>query len=164
MGIFSTKSLESEVDSLDFDQNKSKSSNPVKFKHGKNNSSNYGIERAIILVSSLQKHNVSHKVIAGIMKQTLESVEVHFSDIIADAERKESEIKDSTARKDEHIQEFNKKLESLKQEKIQLQKQLDETMSVREFLQQVSQNKPIEKESKPKIPSQEDGKQLPANA
>lgn len=51
MGIFGSKHLSSEVDTLEVDYNKPKSSNFPKQKKVKGNSSKYGIERAIKLVS-----------------------------------------------------------------------------------------------------------------
>ena len=135
MGIFGSKTLQSEVDSLDIEQAKTKVNNPTKIKLGKNNSIKYGIDRAIDLVGKLKKHNVSPKVIAGIMKQTLESVEIHFSDIIADAQRKETDIHAESKSKDEDIQQLKEKFEALKQEKLDLQNELEQVKSVREFLQ-----------------------------
>ncbi len=96
----------------------------------------YTIDQAIKLVSSLKGHNVSARVIASIMKQTLESVNIHFKDIIDDARLKESAINTETSRRDEMIKELSRKVEALQSEKIDYQKELERTVYVREFLQQ----------------------------
>lgn len=96
----------------------------------------YTIEQAIKLVSSLKDHNVSARVIAGIMKQTLESVDIHFTDIIDDAKQKESAIHAESSKKDEMIRELSRRVEALQMEKVEIQKELNKTVYVREFLQQ----------------------------
>lgn len=98
--------------------------------------SQYTIEQAIDLVKSLKKHNISSSVIAGIMKQTLESVDIHFKDIIQDAELKESQIDQANKQKDAEIQEINSKLDVLKKDKLKLQEELEQTQSAKQFLLQ----------------------------
>jgi len=146
MGIFGNTKTTSEVDSLVFEDstNTTSSTSTVDFERlsaskvtpAKSNSSKYGIDEATNLVRSFQKHNISSNVIAGIMKQTLASVEIHFTDIIDDAKRKESTVQNESEKKDKQIEEATRKCEALKEEKTKLQQILKETISVREFLLQ----------------------------
>ncbi len=132
--------MSSEVDELDLDSsnNATNSVNAAKFSFTRHVAAKpkYGIDKAITLVRSLQKHKINPKVIAGIMKQTLESVDIRFSEIITDAKRKESSIQHENGQKDKQVEEMKRKFEALKEEKIKLQQDLDETKSVRKFLQQ----------------------------
>ncbi len=96
----------------------------------------YTIDQAAKLVHSLKDHNVSARVIAGIMKKTLESVDINIVDIIDDARLKEAAINTETARQDEMIESLIKKVDALQHEKLRFQKELEKTVYVREFLQQ----------------------------
>lgn len=143
MGIFrkKQKDFSSEFESLEFGSENlpSNQSKPaINYAGGNARASNgkYSIDQAIKLVRSLREHKVNAVIIAQIMQQTLESVDIHFNDIISDANRKESAIVSETERKDQEIQELNRKFEALRDEKQRLQRELQETMAVREFLQQ----------------------------
>jgi len=147
MGIFGSNRTSSEVDSLIFEDStdSSDSSDSIRPKSSTNfgqlspskaTSGKYGINQATKLVRSFQKHNISSNVIAGIMKQTLASVEIHFTDIIDDAKRKETAVQTESEKKDKQIEEATRKCEALKEEKTKLQEVLKETISVREFLLQ----------------------------
>lgn len=96
----------------------------------------YSIDQAIQLVSSLKGHRVSAQVIASIVKQTLESVDIHFSDIIADAKLKESAIQAEKSKRDDLIKSLAQQVENLQKEKVEFQKELNKTIFVREFLEQ----------------------------
>ncbi len=156
MSLFGKSQMTSEVDTLDFEANNG-SSNPSKFSFTRTHSvkPKYGIDKAISLVRSLQKHKINPSVIAGIMKQTLESVDIHFTDIIADAKRKETDIHNDNEAKDKQVEAMKRKFEALKNEKLKLQQDLDETISVREFLQQVISENPKQQESIKPINSEE---------
>lgn len=140
MGIFGNNKTTSDIDASTFDNTASSTD----FKQTNTNTSintrqqikspKYGIDQATTLVRSFQKHNVSSNVIANIMKQTLESVDIHFDDIINDAKRKESAVQLESEQKDQQIEEATRKCEMLKEEKTKLQQILKETITVREFL------------------------------
>ena len=102
---------------------------------------NYGIDDAIKLVRGLPRQNLDDAIVADIIKQTLASVDVYISDIIEDAGRKENEINDESRRIEDDIAELTSKMEALKQELISLHGQLNETMSVREFLRKALDQK-----------------------
>ncbi len=154
MGIFGNNKMTSEVDPLVFEENTDSTNSTSSISSississtdfeqlstSKANPSKYGINQAIKLVRSFQKHKISPNVIAGIMKQTLASVEIHFTDIIDDAKRKESAVHSESEKKDKQIEEATRKCEALKDEKIKLQQILEETVSVREFLLQAMDN------------------------
>lgn len=168
MSIFSKKlgDLIPNVNSLDV-SGTSSDNNPSNLDYGKFQPMRYTIEQAVELVSSLKNHNVSARVIAGVMKQTLESVDIHFSDIVADAQRKESAINSETSKKDEMIKELTRKVEALQMEKVKYQKDLNRIVYVREFLQQAIADEESEesaqaKPGKPGLQKAEAG--LPANS
>ena len=147
MGIFGKKQDLPSFDSLEMDDSQPSADRSqdsfgigggaVRTQHG-----GYTIEQAMKLVNSLQGHSVKPDVIAGIVKQTLESVNIHFKDIVADAQRKEIEIKQLSKQKEEQIKEINKQMQVLEQEKIKLQQELSQTESVRKFLQQAIKDEP----------------------
>lgn len=150
MSLFGKNHMTSAVDALELDNNTSSTTTKFGFNRGNSTKSKYGIDKAITLVRSLQKHNINSRVIAGIMKQTLESVGIHFTDIVSDAKRKESQINNEFIQKDRQFEEMTRKFEAMKQEKIKLQQELDETASVREFLQQaIKEERPVAAETKP---------------
>lgn len=120
-------------------------------------SNSYTIDQAIQLVGSLKEHKVSARVIAGIVKKTLESVDIHFSDIIADAKQKESAIHAETQKKDEMIKDLTNRVQALQSEKVDFQKELNKTVYVREFLQQaLNDGKPDPAADKIRATSQTD--------
>ena len=142
MGIFSRKNneLDHEIESLHLNNDEADTSLPFGFNHAK--PARYTIDQAVKLVRSLQKHRVSAEVIAGIMQQTLASVDIHFTDIIADAKRREAQIHTDSEAKSQQITELTQKLEKLKEEKVKLQEECKEITVVREFLQQSAPEKP----------------------
>lgn len=145
MGIFGSNKTTSEVDDIVFDDSpditaSTGSTDFEQLSNSKASPGKYGINQATKLVRSFQKHNISSNVIAGIMKQTLASVEIHFTDIIDDAKRKESAVQSESEKKDKQIEEATRKCEALKEEKTKLQQILKETISVREFLLQAMDN------------------------
>lgn len=101
----------------------------------------YGIDEAIKLVRALPKKHIDDAVVAGIIKQTLASVDVYLSDIIEDAGRKEGEIAEESRRIEDDIAELTAKMRALKQELVVLQGQLDETVAVRNFLRKALDQK-----------------------
>ncbi len=152
---FFTKKLSEMIpnkNSLDLPKTSSDNS-PSNSDHGKYQPMKYSIDQAVELVSSLKNHNVSARVIAGVMKQTLESVDIHFSDIIADAKRKESAIHGETNKKDEMIRDLSRKVEALQQEKVRIQKDLNKIVYVREFLQQALADSKAEDMSQSPLPN-----------
>lgn len=145
MGFFSRKNngLDSELESLHLNEGDGEAADaalPFGFNQAK--PARYTIDQAVKLVRSLQKHRVSAEVIAGIMQQTLASVDIHFTDIIADAKRREAQIQTDSEAKSQQIAELTQKLEKLKEEKIKLQEEFKEITVVREFLQQSVPEKP----------------------
>jgi hypothetical protein len=142
MGIFGNKTA-AEIDSIVFEDSTDPTSStdfePLSSTR-KASPAKYGINQATKLVRSFQKHNISSNVIAGIMKQTLASVEIHFTDIIDDAKQKETAVQSESEKKDKQIEEATRKCEALKEEKTKLQQILKETISVREFLLQAMEN------------------------
>lgn len=102
---------------------------------------NYGIDQAIKLVRALPKNDLDEVVVASIIKQTLASVDVYLSDIIEDAGRKESEIAVDSHRIEDDISELASKMRALKQDFVVLQGQLDETVTVRNFLRKALDQK-----------------------
>lgn len=101
----------------------------------------YGIDEATKLVRALPKKHIDDAVVAGIIKQTLASVDVYLSDIIEDAGRKEGEIAEESRRIEDDIAELTAKMRALKQELVALQGQLDETVGVRNFLRKALDQK-----------------------
>lgn len=144
MSIFGKKFGESDSNPFDFtnsanqssQQNSTQSAPPASHDRGNGKPASFSIDQAIKLVGSLKDSNVSSRVIASIIKQTLESVDIHFKDIIADARLKESSIQTETGKKDEMIKDLTRKVEALQNEKVAFQKELERTVYVREFLQQ----------------------------
>jgi len=135
MSIFGKKFGESDAGSFDLTSSANQSPQ-TSFESPKAKTPRYTIDQAIALVSSLKEQNVSSRVVAAIIKQTLESVNIHFADIIDDARHKESAINIETSKKDEMIRDLTRKVEMLQNEKVGFQKELERTVYVREFLQQ----------------------------
>ena len=160
MGIFGSNKTNSEIDAIVFDESpdaiESTDFEPISV--SKTTSAKYGINQATKLVRSFQKHNISSNVIAGIMKQTLASVEIHFTDIIDDAKRKETAVQSESEKKDKQIEEATRKCEALKEEKTKLQQILKETITVREFLLQAMDKSQASAESEQKSVAQSSDK------
>ncbi len=166
MGIFGNNKMTSEVEPLVFEENTNIMNSTAAIdtiQSGVNHASpdKYGINQAIKLVRSFQKHKISTNVIAGIMKQTLASVEIHFTDIIDDAKRKESAVHNESEKKDKQIEEATRKCEALKEEKVKLQQILEETVSVREFLLQAMDEEQVKNDKQPAAQASNEQKQPP---
>ncbi len=99
-------------------------------------SKTYSIDDAITLIHSFPFKDKDRTLLATIIKRTLESVDVHFSDIVVDAEKKESSIIHETQEIKDEISELTQSVELLKEEQENLESQLEETIAIREFLQE----------------------------
>ena len=136
MSVFRKKTddLPADFSMIEDDDSEQKMESGFNFNRPK--SVRYTIDQAAKLVHSLKDHNVSARVTAAIVKQTLESVDISFPDIIEDAKLKEAAIQHESARRDDLINNLISKVEFLQNEKRKFNKELEKTIYVREFLQQ----------------------------
>jgi len=93
----------------------------------------YGIDDAIELMRQMPDGNI--EVIITVVKKTLESTNIRVSDIISDAQNKESSIKARTKQLETEIKDLEEKIAKRNSEISELQTTLDETVQVREHLQ-----------------------------
>ncbi len=93
----------------------------------------YGIDDAIRLMRSLPVEQ-NAELVVRVMRSTLESMNVQVGDIVADAERKESEIQERIATLRNAIAEFEKEIRGFREEMGRLQSDLAETSSVKQRL------------------------------
>ena len=93
----------------------------------------YGIEDAIKLMRQLPK--VDSEILITVVNKTLESANIKVSTIIADAEGKESNIKDRNVRLGSRIKELESEISQLNEEITVLTADLKETSKVKELLQ-----------------------------
>ena len=99
----------------------------------KSNPNTYGIEDAIKLMRQLPK--VDSEILITVVNKTLESANIKVSTIIADAEGKESNIKDRNVRLGTRIRELEKEISQLNEEITILTADLKETSKVKDLLQ-----------------------------
>ena len=97
----------------------------------------YGIEDAVKLIRSLP--NGQEELIIQVVKQTLESTNIKISDIILDAERKESQIEKRTRKLRSEIEEFQTKIDRRNEEIQTMYAKLKESIEVKKQLQKVVQ-------------------------
>jgi hypothetical protein len=94
----------------------------------------YGIENAIQLMRALPvDQNV--ELVVQVIKTTLESLKVKVSDIIADAERKEKDLQSRVSNLKQQIAEFEKEIQTRREEITRLEADHSETSSVKARLQ-----------------------------
>jgi hypothetical protein len=94
----------------------------------------YGIAQAIQLLRSLPTEQNS-ELIVRVVRTTLESLNVHLSDIIDDASRKQHLTEERIAAVQIQVGDLEKQLETLRQEIVGLESDLKETTDVKERLQ-----------------------------
>jgi hypothetical protein len=94
----------------------------------------YGIDQAIMLMRALPvDQNV--ELVVQVIKTTLESLQVKVSDIIHDADRKTKDLDERMANLRRAIADFEKEIETRKQEIERLETDHAETSSVRQRLE-----------------------------
>lgn len=94
----------------------------------------YGIEQAIHLMRALPVDQNPELVVA-VIKTTLESLKVKVSDIIADAARKQKDLEDRVSNLKRAIADFEREIETRREEIAKLEADHSETSSVRQRLQ-----------------------------
>ena len=94
----------------------------------------YGIAEAILLLRSLPTDQNS-ELIVQVVRTTLESMNVHLSDIIDDATRKQVQTEERIAAVHGQVSDLEKQLAALRQEIGGLEAELKETSDVKERLQ-----------------------------
>jgi hypothetical protein len=90
----------------------------------------YGIEQAIQLMRALPMDQNPALVVA-VIKTTLESLKVKVSDIISDASRKQKDLEDRVGNLKRAIADFEKEIETRKEEIARLEADHKETTAVR---------------------------------
>jgi hypothetical protein len=94
----------------------------------------YGIDQAIMLMRALPvDQNV--ELVVQVIKTTLESLKVKVADIIVDADRKTRDLDERMANLRRAIADFEKEIETRKQEIARLEADHSETSSVRARLE-----------------------------
>jgi hypothetical protein len=94
----------------------------------------YGIDQAIMLMRALPvDQNV--ELVVQVIKTTLESLQVKVADIIHDADRKTKDLDERMANLRRAIADFEKEIETRKQEIARLEADHSETSSVRQRLE-----------------------------
>ncbi len=93
----------------------------------------YSIEDAIELMRQLPREN--NEVVVTVVKKTLESTNIQVSDIIGDADNKETRIRNQHKTLEEEIKELEAQIAKRNQQIGDLLKDLKETTDVRERLQ-----------------------------
>ncbi|MCG8422267.1 MAG: hypothetical protein MJE77_30465 [Proteobacteria bacterium] len=93
----------------------------------------YGIDRAIQLMRSLPSDNV--ELVVQVVKQTLESTNVHIPEIIGDAKRKQDDIQGRIRVLRDEIADYEKEIETRREEISRLDADYKETSLVRERLE-----------------------------
>jgi hypothetical protein len=94
----------------------------------------YGIDQAIMLMRALPvDQNV--ELVVQVIKTTLESLQVKVADIIHDADRKTKDLDERMANLRRAIADFEKEIETRRQEIARLEADHSETSSVRQRLE-----------------------------
>jgi hypothetical protein len=94
----------------------------------------YGIDQAIQLMRALPvDQNV--ELVVQVIKTTLESLKVKVSDIIVDADRKNKDLEERVGNLKRAIADFEKEIETRKEEIARLEADHTETASVRQRLE-----------------------------
>lgn len=93
----------------------------------------YSIEDAINLMKSLPKEN--NEVVVTVVKKTLESIQIRVPDIVADANQKETRIRNQHKTLEGEIKDLQGQIAQRNQQISDLLKDLKETTDVRERLQ-----------------------------
>jgi hypothetical protein len=109
----------------------------------------FGIDDAIILMRSLPA-DPNMSLVVRVVRVTLGAVHVSVEEIVQDALRKETRIKESIASLELQIAETEKQLANLRREVSAHQADLKETVNVRERLHQADQY-PLSKSLPPPI-------------
>lgn len=95
---------------------------------------NYGIDQAIELMRALPvDQNV--ELVVAVIKTTLESLRVRVSDIIEDASRKQKRLEDRVSDLKREIGDFEKEIQTRKDEILRLETDHTETSSVKARLE-----------------------------
>jgi hypothetical protein len=92
----------------------------------------YGIAQAIELMRALP--NERTELVGRVVRQTLESMNIHVSDIVVDAERREAAIRDEIAIYRSDIVELEKEIAIRRSEITRLEVDLAETTTVKQRL------------------------------
>ncbi len=93
----------------------------------------YGIEDAIKLMRDLPDDNI--EMVVTVVKKTLESTDIHVSQIISDAEKKEVRIRDRVKKLEAEIANHEESIADRKNKISALSDDLSETTRVKEHLQ-----------------------------
>jgi hypothetical protein len=106
----------------------------------------YGIEQAITLMRALPVDQNPELVVA-VIKTTLESLKVKVADIIHDADRKTKDLEERVANLKRAIADFEKEIETRKEEISRLEADHKETTGVRARLElaEKAQRQPVAK-------------------
>lgn len=100
---------------------------------GSVNATGYGIEDAIKLMRSLPRDN--NEVVVTVVKKTLESTSIKVPDIVADANQKESRIRNQHKTLENEIKDLQDQIAQRNQQISDLLHDLKETTDVRQRLQ-----------------------------
>lgn len=95
--------------------------------------SDYGIDKAIQLMRTLPSDNV--ELVVQVVKHTLESTNVHIPEIITDAKRKQDDIQGRIKVLRDEIADFEREIETRREEISRLDADYKETSLVRERLE-----------------------------
>ena len=109
---------------------------------GKPNPASYGIEDAIKLMRQLP--NVDSEILITVVNKTLESANIKVSEIIADAENKESNIEERNNTLSSRIAQLQNEISQLNVEIKTLTDDLKETTKVKNLLMLTAGKKPSE--------------------
>ncbi len=97
------------------------------------NERTYGIAEAILLMRSIPvEQNV--ELVVHVIRNTLESMNVHLSDIIGDASAKEKDLQQRIEALGAEIADFEKQIDERGQQIARLQSELSETTTVKDRL------------------------------
>jgi len=119
----------------------------------------FTIDQAIKLVDSYPKEDIPQAQVAGIMRRTLEAMNIQYPDLIEQAHQREAKIEMLADKIREKIHAMHKQIESFERDLETLQARLEKTASVREFLELANEGFPVSEAPEIYAPQEEDVQQ-----
>lgn len=116
---------------------------PLQAKETLKSASPYGIQDAIKLMRNLP--NANQDVIIAVVKQTLESAAIKVSDIIVDAEYKESSMESQIDTLTAEVEKFTSEIKKRTEEIATVKLALEETTNVKDLLKLAQKSQIVEK-------------------
>ena len=92
----------------------------------------YGIQDAIELMRKLP--NVNSDIVITVVRKTLESANIQVNEIVADAQKRETEIEDRSDQLIMEIEKLESKISALNEEITELNTEIEETTKVKDLL------------------------------